>query len=137
MLDRGLERSQLPFCREQGIAVLAYSPLAHGLLTGKIGPEREFHGDDLRRHNPRFSVENRRRVAALVASIQPIADAHNLTLAQLVIAWTAAQPGITHVLVGARGPQQAVENAAAGDLALSDDELARLDSALAAHPDAQ
>jgi len=129
LLDRGHEAALLPNCREQGIAVLAYSPLANGLLTGKIGPERVFTGDDLRRNNPRFSVENRARIQGVLAQIQPIAKLHGLTLGQLVIAWTLAQPGLTHALVGARDPRQAVENAGASDAILSDEELAAVDAA--------
>jgi aryl-alcohol dehydrogenase-like predicted oxidoreductase len=129
LLDRGQEAALVPYCREQGIAVLAYSPLANGLLTGKIGPEREFSGDDLRRNNPRFSVENRVRIQAMLEQIQPIAGVHGLTLGQLVIAWTLAQPGITHALVGARNPRQAIENAGAADAILSDEELAAIDEA--------
>jgi methylglyoxal reductase len=129
LLDRGQEAALAPYCREQGIAVLAYSPLANGLLTGKIGPEREFSGDDLRRNNPRFSVENRVRIQGMLERIQPIVEVHGLTLGQLVIAWTLAQPGITHALVGARNPHQAVENAGAADAILSDEELATIDGA--------
>jgi aryl-alcohol dehydrogenase-like predicted oxidoreductase len=129
LLDRGQEAALVPYCREQGIAVLAYSPLANGLLTGKIGPERVFSGDDLRRNNPRFSVENRVRIQGMLERIQPIAEVHGLTLGQLVIAWTLAQPGITHALVGARNPHQAVENAGAADAILSDEELATIDGA--------
>jgi len=125
-IDRGHEAALLPYCREHGIAMLAYSPLAHGLLTGKAGPERQFTGDDLRRTDPRYSVENRRRVARMLDEVRPIADAHGLTLVQLVIAWTLAQLGITHALVGARNPDQAAENARAGDVTLSAEEVARI-----------
>jgi aryl-alcohol dehydrogenase-like predicted oxidoreductase len=128
LLDRGMEGALLPYCREQGIAVLAYSPLANGLLTGKIGPERKFTGDDLRRTNPRFSVENRVRIQTTLEQIRPIAASHGLTLGQLVIAWTLAQPGLTHALVGARSPQQAVENAGAADAILSAEEIAEIGS---------
>jgi aryl-alcohol dehydrogenase-like predicted oxidoreductase len=123
MLDREQEAGLLPYCLENGIAFLAYSPLANGLLTGKIGPKREFTGDDLRRNSPRFSVENREKIAGMLALIEPIARDHGLTLTQLVLAWTMAQPGATHVLAGARNPRQAEENAAAGNVRLSADEL--------------
>jgi aryl-alcohol dehydrogenase-like predicted oxidoreductase len=133
MLDRGLEQDRLPYCREHGISLLAYSPLALGLLTGRIGPEREFEGDDLRKNNKRFSVENRRKVAALLAEFAPVAAVHNATSAQIVIAWTLAQPGMTFVLCGARKPQHASENAKAGDLVLSPEELALMDAAIVRH----
>jgi methylglyoxal reductase len=123
MLDLGLEAEYLPYARQNNIAVLAYSPLANGLLTGKIGPERQFPPDDLRHNNPRFSPESRRAVKALLDDFGPIAEKHNLTLSQLVIAWTVARPGLTHALVGARDAQQASENAAAGSAILSPEDM--------------
>lgn len=131
MIDRQIEADQLPFCREHGIAVLAYSPLGRGLLTGKVGPERKFPPGDLRLADPRFMQRNREKIAGMLDKFRPIADAHGLTLAQLVIAWTLHQPGITHALCGARNPEQAQENAAAGDVELSADELATIDGAIA------
>jgi methylglyoxal reductase len=133
MLDRGIEAELVPYCQKTGIAILAYSPLALGLLTGKIGPERQFTGDDQRITDPRFSVENRQKAAALLAKFQPIADRYQLTLAQLVIAWTLRQPGITHVLCGARNPQQALENAKAGAVTLDDADLKTMNDLLQTH----
>jgi methylglyoxal reductase len=130
MLDRKLESSNLPFCRKRRIGFLAYSPLANGLLTGKIGPDREFVEGDLRRGNPRFSLENRKRIADLLESFQPIADSRGINLAQLVIAWTLAQPGVTHALVGIRNEEQAIDNARAGEVRLTSDELDRMNAAL-------
>ncbi len=130
MLDRELESEYLPYALKNNIAVLAYSPLALGLLTGKIGPERQFPGDDLRHNNPRFSVEARKQILAMLEKMRPIAEKHGLTLAQLVIAWTIAQPGLTHALVGARNPEQARENAGAGSVAISAEELGTLNQIL-------
>jgi len=132
MLDRKLEQSNLPYCGQHRLAFLAYSPLEQGLLTGAIGPERQFNEGDQRRHSARFSVENRARVAALLKTFEPIAHDHGATLGQLAIAWTVHQPGCTHALVGARTPQQAAENARAGDLRLTPDELKTMNAALAA-----
>ena len=133
MLDRGLEDTNLPDAREHGQAVLAWSPLALGLLTGKIGPDRTFPPGDLRRDNPRFSVENRKRVQAMLGELEPYAEAHGVTIAQLVIAWTFHQPGLSHVLCGARHAEQARENAAAGAVELSADELAAMRQILDRH----
>jgi len=133
MLDRGLEADFLPYCREHQIAVLAYSPLALGLLTGKIGPERRFPPDDQRSHHPRFRPEALRRTQGMLARLQPIAQKHGLTMTQLVIAWTISQPGISHALVGARDDQQALENASAGSVVLSGDDLAQIDEVLKQH----
>ena len=133
MLDRRIEAELLPYCRENDIAVLAYSPLAQGLLTGKIGPEREFPEGDMRRGNPRYSAENRERIRGILDGFRAIADAHGVTVGQLVIAWTLAQPGLTHALVGARNPKQVEENAGAGDVILTADEVETMSRAFATH----
>ena len=122
MLDRKHEQQNLTYCAKHEMAFLAYSPLALGLLTGKIGPERTFETSDQRHDNPRFSIENRRTVQAMLEAFRPIAEAHGANFAQLAIAWTISQPGCTHALVGARTIEQAQENAGAAEVQLSDDE---------------
>lgn len=119
LLRRELEREYLPYCAENHIAVLAYSPLANGLLTGKVDPDRVFPEDDLRRHNPMFSRELRVHVREMLDGLQPVARKYSFTAGQLAIAWTLAQPGLTHALVGARDRRQAVENAWAGSVLLA------------------
>ncbi|POF30914.1 aldo/keto reductase [Roseibium marinum] len=133
MVKRDIEETLIPICLENGVSVLSYSSLALGLLTGKIGPDREFEGDDQRKNNPRFSIANRRKVALLMEAIAPIADAHEATNAQVVIAWTLQQPGITFSLCGARTGAQAVENARAGRIRLSDEEIGAISKAAAIH----
>ncbi|MCC6490906.1 MAG: aldo/keto reductase [Candidatus Hydrogenedentes bacterium] len=123
-LERDIERDVLPFCRSHEIGVLAYSPIAQGLMTGKVTPERTFREGDARQKKPWFSVENRTRIQAMLKTIKPIADAHQATLAQVAIQWVVSQPGITAALVGARDEAQVEENARAGALKLSQDELA-------------
>ncbi len=130
MLDRKIEDELLPFCIENHIGMLAYSPLALGLLTGKVTPEREFGKGDLRNDNPRFSKENRKRVLDMLEKSQPVCDAHSITTAQAVIAWTIARKGITHVLVGARNEKQASENAAAGNIKLAPEQIQIMDKAI-------
>jgi aryl-alcohol dehydrogenase-like predicted oxidoreductase len=123
MLDRGPEAELLPFLRQHNIAFLAYSPLALGLLTGKIGPERQFRGDDLRQNNPRFRASARAEVQKMLKEIEPIARNHDLTMTQLVLTWTLTVPGMTHVLVGARNREQVKENIGAGAVELWPDEV--------------
>ncbi len=124
MLDRELEENGiLQWCRESHVSVLAYSPLANGLLTGKLRPDRQYNPGDLRKASPRFRPENVERINGLLRQLQPIADRHGATIGQLVIAWTAAQPGMTCVLCGARDVQQAEENAGAGKIVLSAEEV--------------
>ncbi len=133
MIKRDIEETLVPLCRKEKVSVLSYSSLALGLLTGKIGPDRTFEGDDQRKDNPRFSVENRRKVARLMDAIAPIAEAHGATKAQVVIAWTLQQPGITFSLCGARDPEQARENAKAGRLRLTSEEIGLIGDAAATH----
>ncbi len=133
MLDRGIEETVLPYTREQSIAVLAYSPLALGILTGKVSADREFSGDDLRLGNPRFEKSNIERVNAMLAEFEPIAKDHGLSIAQLVIAWSVRQPGLTHALCGARNAKQAVENAKAGAADLGEPDLVAMNEILERH----
>ncbi|MER9403929.1 aldo/keto reductase [Mesorhizobium caraganae] len=133
MVVRDMERDLLPFCAANNVSVLSYSSLALGLLSGKIGPDRVFTGDDQRKDNPRFSLANRRKVAALMEAIRPIAEAHGASEAQVVIAWTLQQPGITFSLCGARSPQQARENAQAGRIRLSGQEINQISEAASRH----
>jgi len=131
MFDRGLDFEQLPYCMENNVAVLAYSPLMLGLLTGKVDTDRKYATGDWRQTHPRFAKDNIRRVLAMLEKFKPIADAHNVTLAQLAIAWTFHQPGMTHVLCGARTIEQSKENAAAGRVELTAEELQTIDEAIA------
>jgi methylglyoxal reductase len=130
MLDRALEDEQLPYCRESNIAVLAYSPLAQGLLTGTMTTDRELAEGDQRANLPRFSEKNRRKVNEFLELLRPIAEEHDATLSQLTLAWTLAQPGLTHVLAGSRDAEQTRQNAAAADILLSDDEWRSIAEAL-------
>jgi len=124
MVKRDIETTLLPLCQKDSVSVLSYSSLALGLLSGKVGPERVFSNDDQRQGNPRFSQANRQKIARLMAVLEPVAATHGASVAQVVIAWTVAQPGITFSLCGARDPSQAVENAAAARLRLTESELA-------------
>jgi methylglyoxal reductase len=130
MLTRGPEAEVLPWCRSHGVATLTYMSLEQGLLTGKIGLDRVFAASEWRGNeawNPWFKLENRPRVLALLDGWRELAAAHDATPAQLVLAWTLARPGVTHVLAGASRPQQIQETAAAATLRLSPEALARID----------
>jgi len=125
LVAREIEARILPFCRERGIGVIVYSPLEQGLLTGKVPAKRTFPQNDGRHKRATFTPENRARVNALLEQeVQPIARRHKATLAQVVLAWTVAQPGVTSAIAGARTSEQARENAGAGSLALAPEELA-------------
>lgn len=129
LAKRDIEETHLPLCAEYGVAALSYSSLALGLLSGRIGPDRTFNGDDLRKDNPLFSMSNREKVAEFAKAIAPVADQHQASTAQIVIAGTLQQPGITFSLCGARDVSQAVENARAGRIRLSNEDLNLIKSA--------
>ncbi len=131
MIDRKQDEQNLPFVIEHEMAFLAYSSLGQGLLTGKIGPERVFNKGDLRNTKPRFSVENRQRVQELLALFHKIADRLDLSLSQLAIAWTIAQPGCSHALVGARTAEQVLENVVGGAVHLPVEDIREINEALA------
>lgn len=132
LLRRGIEQDVLPWTRANSVATLAYSPLEQGLLSGRVDAARTFDDGDQRRKHAHFGAEHRARVnARLDAVVRPIAERHGATVAQVVLAWTAAQPGVTCVLVGARRPEQARENAAAGELSLAPEELAAVEGSCA------
>lgn len=125
-VDRKMEETQLPFCRERGVATLAYSPMEHGLLTGKLDPAREYNEGDLRKGDPRFAPDRVRAFNAKLEKLKPMAERHKVTMGSLFLAWTIAQPGLTHALAGARTREQAIENAKAGKIDLSADEIAEI-----------
>jgi methylglyoxal reductase len=135
MLFREPEKDVLPYCREHHIATLTYMSLEQGLLTGKIGMDRvyaqgEFRGNEF--WNPWHLIPNRKRVLDLLESWNDLCAKYACTVAQLVIAWTAAQPGVTHVLCGTRNEKQLRENARAGELTLEPGDLERIRGDVAA-----
>jgi methylglyoxal reductase len=126
MLSRDAEKDVLPYCRKHDIATLTYMSLEQWLLTGKVGMDREFKPGDFRTNeawNPWYKRENRKRVLDLLAGFKTLAEKYGCTTAQMVIAWTVAQPGVTHVLAGARRVAQARENARGGDIKIEDNDL--------------
>ncbi len=123
MVHRDIEKDMVPYCLENDIGLIVYSPLHKGLLTGKITEDYEFAPGDHRADDPLFRPEKVRKVNEFLKEIRNIADCHGMTLAQLVIRWTINRPGVTAALVGARNPIQAEENARAAENKLSQDDL--------------
>ncbi|MGY2134286.1 aldo/keto reductase [Hymenobacter sp. HD11105] len=123
MLRRDIEQDVVPYCLVHNKAILAYSPLQLGLLTGKIKPGQHFDGSDLRATNRLFTPESVTRVNAFLDQIKPLAHSKNVTLGQLVLRWTLAQPGISVALVGARNAEQAVQNARTTEMELGQHEV--------------
>jgi len=129
MLFRDPEADILPYCQKNGLSTLTYMSLEQGLLTGKVGMDRVFKPEEFRSNldwNPWFKIENRPKVLAMLSGWQDLTAKYACNLAQLVIAWTAAQPGVTHVLCGARTAAQAEQNAGAGAIQLEAAEVARM-----------
>ncbi|HLP89346.1 MAG TPA: aldo/keto reductase [Nostocaceae cyanobacterium] len=123
---RYVEQDAMPYCVENQISILAYSPLAQGLLTGKFTPGHKFPPEDNRAKNKLFQGENFQRAQQALDQLRPIAEKHNCTLAQLALAWLIAQPQ-TNAIAGARYPQQAQDNAQAANIHLSTEELKQID----------
>ncbi len=123
MVNRGIEKELLPYCREHNVGVIVYSPLQRGVLTGKFKPDHKFPEEDHRANQPQFTAENIERINKFLAGISPIAEAYNATLGQLVICWTLAQPGISAAIVGARDSEQAKQNAKAAQLKVSPSDI--------------
>lgn len=130
LMRRGIEKDLIPFCQHHQIGVLAYSPLERGLLTGRVGVDREFPKGDHRRDLEIFSRDNRQRVLDALEELRPIANRHKATFAQIILNCTIHMPGITAAIVGARGPDQALENAKAAELSLTAEERLHIISTL-------
>ncbi len=131
MLQREIEASELPWCREHNVAAVIYWPLMKGLLAGKLPRDHRFDERDGRRKYPMFQGTEWEKNHDFIDALREIADEIGTTLAQLVINWTIGQPGITAALCGAKRPDQIRDNAAALSWSLTLEQLARIDQAIA------
>ncbi len=129
LIQRKIEKEILPFCRQNNIGVIVYSPLERGLLAGTVSPDRQFPPGDHRATHKYFTPENRKRVLAALEKVKPIAQRHRASLAQIAINWTIHEPGITAALVGARNADQAAHNAKAMSFTLASEERAAIRAA--------
>ena len=129
MLQREINDDILPWCHEQGVAMVVYWPLMKGLLAGGMTRETVFPASDSRHKYPMFNGDEFVRNLEFVESLRPVAARLGHRVADVVLAWTAEQPGITSVLFGATAPGQVRENARALGCDLDDD--ARRDISLA------
>jgi pyridoxine 4-dehydrogenase len=133
LISRGIEAEILPTCRELGIGITAYGVLSRGLISGHWSKERA-GGKDFRSFSPRFQGDNLDRNLGLVEQIRTIADSLGATVAQVAIAWVAAQGEDIVPLVGARRRERLTESLGAAKLKLSLENLESL--ARAIPPDA-
>ena len=113
MLQREIEREILPWCLRRGVAMVVYWPLMKGLLAGTMHKGQVFPTSDSRHKYPMFKGEEFARNLDFADALRPIAARLGVALPDLVLAWTAEQPGITSVLFGATSPEQVAENARA------------------------
>ncbi len=123
---RHIEGDIMSYCRENNISILAYSPMAQGLLTGKFTQNHKFEKGDHRKKNRLFSPDNFRRAQKALDGLRPIAEKNAASLAQLALAWVVSHAG-TFAIAGARSADQVFPNARAADLILSENDLARMD----------
>jgi aryl-alcohol dehydrogenase-like predicted oxidoreductase len=130
MVERTIEEELVPYCLKNNKAIIAYSPLQRGLLTGKIKPDHVFAAGDHRPTTSFFKPENIRRIDDFLDRLKTLAGYKNVLLSQLVLRWTIEQPGITVALAGARNKEQAIENAKAAYLDLTSGEIAFIDGEL-------
>ncbi len=128
--SRDLEDEVLPTCAELGIGLVAYSPLGRGFLSGRFTSPDDLDPTDWRRQNPRFQGDSFRLNLRLVERIREIAGEKGCTPAQLALAWVLLQGRNVVVIPGTRSAQRVDENAAAAGVALSPDDLARIDQVI-------
>jgi aryl-alcohol dehydrogenase-like predicted oxidoreductase len=133
MVLRETEDELLPFCAENNIGVVVYSPMQAGLLTGKMTKERveAMPADDWRRGAPHFQEPQLSINLELVEKLRSIAERAGKPLSQLAIAWVLRRPEVTSAIVGARRPSQIEQTAGAAEWKLSPEEIGEIDALLA------
>jgi len=131
---RDLEREIVPLLTEEGVGLMVWSPLAGGLLSGKLGPGSN-GPEGARRASFDFPPVNKDRAWACVAAMREIAEAHEVSVARVALAWLLAKPWVSTVIIGAKTPEQLADNIAATELTLSAAEMAELDTVSALPPE--
>jgi aryl-alcohol dehydrogenase-like predicted oxidoreductase len=136
LLRCDIENEVLPFCRQNNIGVINYSPMVSGLLTGKMTAERikNLPDDDWRKRSPNFNPPKLERNLALADLLREIGKPHGVDPGVVAIAWTLRNPVITAAIVGARRPDQVDGILPAATFRLSDAEAQRIQEWLAEHP---
>jgi aryl-alcohol dehydrogenase-like predicted oxidoreductase len=136
MLRRDIEAEILPFCKENNIGVINYSPMVSGLLTGKMTHERiqQMPADDWRRNSPQFKEPKLSRNLRLVELLREIGLAHGVEPGVVATAWTLYHPAVTAAIVGARSPEQVDGLIPAATFRLKDEEYGRIQKFLDENP---
>jgi len=130
LLHRDVEGGTLDYCRAHGIGVVAYSPMAMGLLTGKFNAQRRagLAPDDQRVQHPDFQAPRFSAILDLVKDLQGMAERDRRSVAQLAVAWVLHRPEVTSAIVGARRPAQILETVQAADYTLASEQLETIDA---------
>ena len=131
---RDIEREIVPLAESEGLGIMPWSPLAGGLLSGKFSADKAAPAD-ARRAQFDFPLVDKPRAFACVDAMRPIAKAHDVSVAQVALAYLLAKPFVTSVIIGAKTDDQLRDNLAAATLRLSADELAVLDKISALPPE--
>lgn len=119
LLRRGVERELLGLVQQLGVGMLAYSPLLHGVLAGRMAGRRRLGLHDHRRWDPVFHPTNVARVEKVrMAALEPLARRHGVSSAQVALAWLLHQPGVSGVIAGGSSPAQVRANARAAEIVL-------------------
>ncbi len=129
LLDRRIERELIPMCQTYGVAIIPWSPLAGGVLTGKYRRGEEIPGDArfANMTGARYSRFLNERMHDTIEDLEPLAVEKGTTLSRLALAWVMARPGVTSTIIGPRTMEQYDDNMAALDLSLTEDDLERID----------
>ncbi len=129
LIRRQIENEILPHCERRGIGVIAYSPMASGLLTGAMTRERiaKFPEDDWRKNSSEFREPKLSKNLELVERLKKVAARYKATPGAIAIAWTLRLPAVTGAIVGARNAKQAEEVMRAGDIKLSPQDIAEIE----------
>lgn len=130
------EREMLPLCRDQGIGVIPWSPLARGFLARPPVADPKTQGETTRSRSDQFGHEMyyRENDVAVAQRLQAVAERRGLPMAQVALAWLLHQPGVTAPIIGASKPHHLDDALAAVDVALSTEERAELEAPYAPHP---
>ena len=136
MINRSVEAEILPFCQQNGIGVINYSPMQSGLLTGKMTAERiaNMPVDDFRKNTKQFQEPRLSRNLDLAALLGGIGSRHNVSAGVVAIAWTLHHPAVTAAIVGGRSPQQVDGTLPATHFRLSEEEFAEIGRFLEERP---
>jgi aryl-alcohol dehydrogenase-like predicted oxidoreductase len=131
---RDIEREVAPMCLAEEVAVLPWSPLAGGLLSGKFDPEKKGPAE-ARRSNFDFPPVQMDRLPRVLAALRQVAEQTGSSVARVALAWQLTKPFVTSIIIGAKNKEQLVDNLAAADLSLSNEQVKVLDEASALPPE--